>query len=115
MSNLYLSSFHSSNETIITSQFPSDFIIQGAQLYEKVLFKGKQLALQKEKPDLIRLVFDIIFGGRIVFEDLLCQTGEEDWFFPFLSQQKNPSEEEFSQNPLWQQVVENIRNEIMAY
>jgi len=61
-----------------------------------------KLALQKENPELIQLSFDIIFGWRVEYENINYQTQFFTAFSPNLSQQKNPSEEEFSSNLLWQ-------------
>ena len=60
------------------------------------------LALQKEKPDIINLVFEVLFNERIVFENINYQTTNNQWLLWVLSHQKNPHRGDFSQNTNWQ-------------
>lgn len=75
---------------------------------EKFKFYSKQvithldkLVLEKEKPELIGLVFDIVFDWRIEYEKISYHTQFFNSFSSDLSQQKNPSCDEFSLNSKW--------------
>ncbi len=61
-----------------------------------------KIVQQKEKPDMISLAFDIMFNERIVFEKLDYQTINNKGLLWLQSQQKNPSEDEFPLNLIWQ-------------
>ena len=64
---------------------------------EKFITQLWKLALQKEKPDTIKLIFDTLFWERIVFEEINYHTSSNPIFFSAQSQQKNSSNEEFSE------------------
>jgi Resolvase, N terminal domain len=83
---------------------------------DKFLYYSKQvithldkLALQKEKPDLINIAFEVVFNWWVKYEEM-------DYHTPFFaslssqnSQQKNPLWEEFSSNLQWQPQLESNR------
>jgi len=76
---------------------------------DKFLYYSKQvithldkLAVQKERPDLINIAFEVIYGWQIEYEKMNDHTHFLPNSTPNLSQQKNPSQEEFSQNLKWQ-------------
>lgn len=74
-----------------------------------------KLALQKEKPELINLAFDIIYEWKIEFETIDSPTYFFNSFEANLSHQKNPQNGDFSLNSKWQTIVHLIRNSIMEY
>lgn len=69
---------------------------------KEVITHIDKLALQSEEPELINLAFDVVFDGRIEFNKIQSHTLSNLDFFSLQSQQKNPSEEEFSLNSKWQ-------------
>lgn len=64
--------------------------------WKKVITRLDKLLLQRQNPELIGLVFDIVFNGKIEFEKISYHTSYFRAFRSYQSQQKNPSEEEFS-------------------
>lgn len=54
--------------------------------------------LEKEKPYIINLVFDVVFDWRIEYEKINYHTPFFHSFSANLRQQKNPSNEEFVEN-----------------
>lgn len=69
---------------------------------QRLLTHTEQLALQKEKPEFIKLAFEVVFWGRITYEEINKHTPKICLFSLYREQQKNPSCEEFSLNSKWQ-------------
>ncbi len=61
-----------------------------------------KLALQKDKPDLINIAFEIVFNWKVEYEKIDYHTNFLSLFSANLSQQKNPQTENFSKNLKWQ-------------
>lgn len=71
--------------------------------YSKQLLKHiEELLKQKERPELIQLVFDIYYGWSIVYEDIISQTPDIPEFSSILKQKKSSNDENFSKNHIWQ-------------
>ena len=68
---------------------------------KKLITHLDKLALQKENPKLINLVFEIVFEWKVEYEKLSYHTPFFEAFIPDLSHKKNPSNEEFSLNLNW--------------
>ncbi|MCD5375265.1 hypothetical protein LR010_02305, partial [Candidatus Gracilibacteria bacterium] len=76
---------------------------------DKFLYYSKQvithldkLALQKERPDLINIAFEVIYGGQIEYEKMNDHTLFLPNFSSTLSQQKNLQNGDFPSNLKWQ-------------
>ncbi len=76
---------------------------------KKLITHLDQLALQKEEPEIIKLCFDIVFGGRVEYEKINSHTAFFTAMCPDLSQQKNSSEDEFVENKIWLAQHKNFR------
>ena len=68
---------------------------------KKLITHIDKLALQRDKPEIINLVFDIVFDWKIEYEKINSHTNFFHSFWANLSQQKNPSCDEFSLNSKW--------------
>jgi hypothetical protein len=64
-----------------------------------------KLATQKEEPELINLVFDIIYDWKIEYENMKSHTQEFSSFFSVQSQKKNPHNGDLIENRKWQDWV----------
>ena len=69
---------------------------------KKVITHLEKLAIQRERPDLINIAFEIVFNWQVEFDKISCHTPDFPALASILNQQKNPSCDEFSQNHLWQ-------------
>ena len=68
---------------------------------KKVVTRLDKLALQKGNPELINLVFDIIFDGKIEYEKIEKHTPVLTEFSSPQSQQKNPKNRDLIQKNGW--------------
>ncbi|MFK7779772.1 MAG: recombinase family protein [Candidatus Gracilibacteria bacterium] len=69
---------------------------------KRVITHIEELALQKENPELINLAFDIVYDGRIEYENIKHHTPVFTTYPASLSQQKNPQNEDLVGNLKWQ-------------
>ena len=69
---------------------------------KQVITHLDKLVIQKDKPDLINIAFEVIYNWQIEYNKLDCHTNILTSSEPILSQQKNPSREEFPLNLKWQ-------------
>ncbi len=70
--------------------------------YCKTIFKHlDKLIEQTDRPDLIALIFDIVFGWRIEYWKIISQTDENSSATSILKQKKISNNENFPLNMLW--------------
>ena len=60
-----------------------------------------KLVIQKDKPDLINIAFEVVFNWQIEYDKINCHTNILTTYTANLSHQKNPQDEDFSWNLKW--------------
>ena len=90
--------------SIVSKTETSQYDINKAEFIhyaKKLLPHIKEFAIDRENPEIMKLWFYLIFWWRISHEEIVNHTQQNSDFWSIISQQKNPSEEEFSSNHLW--------------
>ena len=88
------------NKTNITK---NDISLEKYKFYSKYLLKHlEKLVIQTEKPELIELVFNIIFYKERIYENIISQTLNTPEFSSILKQKNPQFLENFSKNLKWQ-------------